>query len=79
MAIKIIKRHHVEWLSLPTFQKILNNEVKLLQHIQHPNIINLIDWNCLGQVVIGADGRAVQIFFIVLELVEQGDLFSFIK
>ena len=32
-AVKIIKRHHVEWLSLPTFQKILNNEVRLLQNI----------------------------------------------
>ena len=29
--------------------------------------------------MIGENGRAVQIFFIVLELVEQGDLFSFIK
>ena len=79
MAIKIIKRHHVEWLSLPTFQKILNNEVNLLRCIRHPNIINLKDWNCSGELVITNSGRAVQIFFIVLELVEQGDLFSFIK
>ena len=74
LAVKIIKRHHVEWLSLPTFQKILNNEVHLLQNIQHENIINLIDWNCQGELVINNSGRAVQIFFIVLELVEQGDL-----
>ena len=69
----------MEWLSLPTFQKILNNEVRLLQYIRHPNIINLVDWNCNGELVVSKSGRAIQIFFIVLELVEQGDLFSFIK
>ena len=51
----------------------------LLQNIQHENIINLIDWNCKGELVIKKSGKAIQIFFIVLELVEQGDLFSFIK
>jgi hypothetical protein len=39
----------------------------------------LIDWNVEGELVVNPAGRTVQIFFIVLELVEQGDLFSFIK
>jgi len=39
----------------------------------------LNDWQVGGQIVESKSGHAVQIFFIVLELVEQGDLFSFIK
>ena len=79
LAIKIIKRHHVECISLPTFKKILNNEVRLLEQIRHPNIIQLVDYNCEGELVVKPSGKAIQIFFIVLELIEQGDLFSFIK
>ena len=38
-AIKIIKRHHVEKISLDIFKKIMLNEVTLLQKLDHPNII----------------------------------------
>lgn len=47
--------------------------------MDHPNIIKLVDYNIDGELVIKQSGRAIQVFFIVLELVEQGDLFSFIK
>ena len=79
MAVKIIKRHHVERINLRTFKKILLNEVHLLKKIRHENIIQLFDYNCEGENVITQSGKCIQIFFIVLELVEQGDLFSFIK
>ena len=69
----------MECISLPTFKKILNNEVSLLKTIKHTNIIQLIDYNCEGETIIKNSGKCIQIFFIVLELVEQGDLFSFIE
>jgi len=47
--------------------------------MNHPNIIKLVEYNCDGEIVIIPSGKAIQVFFIVLELVEQGDLFSFIK
>lgn len=78
-AIKIIKRHKVERLGLSAFRKILENEVQLIQAMDHPNIIKLVEYNCEGEIVVKANGKATQVLFIVLELVEQGDLFSFIK
>jgi hypothetical protein len=47
--------------------------------MDHPNIIKMVEYNCEGEVIIKPSGKAIQVFFIVLELVEQGDLFSFIK
>jgi len=55
------------------------NEVTLLQKLDHPNIIQLVEYNCDGEIVVKNSGKTIQIFFIVLELVEQGDLFSYIK
>lgn len=78
-AIKIIKRHHVEKVSLDAFKQILVNEVTLLQKLNHPNIIQLVEYNCDGEIVVKSSGKTIQIYFIVLELVEQGDLFSYIK
>jgi hypothetical protein len=46
--------------------------------MDHSNIIKLVEFNCEGEVVVKPSGKAIQVFFIVLELVEQGDLFSFI-
>lgn len=69
-AVKIIKRHEVEHINLGAFKKILKNEVRLLQSMNHPNIIKLVEYNCEGEIVIKPSGKAIQVFFIVLELVE---------
>jgi len=47
--------------------------------MDHPNIIRLVEYNCNGEIVVKNSGKTIQIYFIVLELVEQGDLFSYIK
>lgn len=78
-AIKIIKRHHVEKVSLSMFRQILLNEVTLLNKMDHPNIIKLVEYNVNGEIVVKKNSKTIQIYFIVLELVEQGDLFSYIK
>lgn len=46
------------------------NEVTLLQKLNHPNIIQLVEYNCDGEIVVKNSGKTIQIFFIVLELVE---------
>ena len=79
VAIKIIKRHHVEKICFATFKSILKNEVELLKSLDHPNIIKLVEYNFEGEIITKKKGKTIQIFFIVLELVELGDLFQFIK
>ena len=61
------------------FRKIMINEVTLLRKMDHPNIIRLVEYNCDGEIIVKDSGKTIQIYFIVLELVEQGDLFSYIK
>ena len=46
------------------------NEVSLLRKLHHPNIIQLIEYNCDGELVVKNSGKTIQIYFIVLELVE---------
>ena len=79
VAVKIIKRHHVEKISIDMFKQMLKNEVELMSTLDHPNIIKLVEYNVEGEIIIKKKGKTIQIFFIVLELVELGDLFQFIK
>lgn len=78
-AIKIIKRHHVESVSLSKFKRVLQNEVALLESMDHPGVIKLVEYNLSGEVIVKPSGKCIQIYFIVLELVENGDLFSLIE
>jgi serine/threonine protein kinase len=78
-AIKIVKRHKVESISLSKFKRILSNEVALLASMKHESIIKLVEFNLNGEVVVKPCGKCIQIFFIVLEHLEQGDLFSLIE
>ena len=57
-------------MSLALFKQIMLNEVTLLQKLDHPNIIQLVEYNCDGEIVVKNSGKTIQIFFIVLELVE---------
>jgi len=68
-AIKIIKRHHVESISLTKFRRMLANEVSLLQSLDNPGVIKLVEYNLSGELVLKPNGKCIQIFFIVLELV----------
>jgi len=38
--------------------------------MDHPNIIKLVEYNWEGEVIIKPSGKAIQVFFLVLELVE---------
>jgi serine/threonine protein kinase len=52
------------------FKQIMINEVTLLKRLNHPNIIRLVEFNCNGEIVVKNSGKTIQIYFIVLELVE---------
>lgn len=58
---------------------MLETEVHLLQNFDHPGIIKLVEYNIRGELVVKPGGKCIQIFFIVLEYVEKGDLFSLIE
>jgi len=47
--------------------------------MDHPGIIKLIEYNLNGEVVLKPSGKCIQIFFIVIELIEKGDLFTLIE
>ncbi len=56
---------------LVTFKRVLRNEVTLLKYLKHPNIIRIIEHNTVdGEVVVKKSGKQIQIYFLVLELVE---------
>lgn len=44
-AVKIIKRHKVESVSLSKFKRVLQNEVDLLASMDHPGVIKLHEFN----------------------------------
>jgi serine/threonine protein kinase len=58
-AIKIIKRHDVEKISLDVFKQLMLNEVTLLQRLNHPNIIRLVEYNCNGEIVVKNSGKTI--------------------
>jgi serine/threonine protein kinase len=58
---------------------MLANEVSLLATMDHPGVIKLFEYNLEGEIVIEPSGHCIQIFFIVLEYVERGDLFSLME
>jgi serine/threonine protein kinase len=58
---------------------MLETEVNLLQNFDHPGIIKLREFNLTGELVVKPGGKCIQIFFLVLEFVQKGDLFSLIE
>ena len=77
-AIKIISKDDAVKVSLSTFRKVLNNEVQILQKMNHQNIIQLVEYNLEGEYVYLADGNKILVFYIVLEFAEGGDLFEYL-
>jgi serine/threonine protein kinase len=69
----------VESISLTKFKRLMSNEVALLSSVDHPSVIKLVEFNLTGELVVKPSGKCIQIFFIVLELVEKGDLFSLME
>ena len=52
----------------------LQKEVEALLKLKHPNIVECIDFKADG-LKVKADGRQIPIAYIVMELLEGGELF----
>lgn len=61
------------------FKRVLENEVALLAAMNHPAVVKLYEYNLQGELVVKPCGKCTQVYFIVLEFVEYGDLFSLIE
>lgn len=57
-AIKLFDRCEIEKVNLKAFEKILSNEVHLLETMDHPHILRLVEYNTEGEVLVEKDGRA---------------------
>lgn len=51
----------------------------LLAQMNHSHVIKLHEYNLEGEVIVKPCGQCIQIYFIVLELVDHGDLFTLIE
>jgi serine/threonine protein kinase len=49
----------VERISLDVFKQLMINEVTLLQKLSHPNIIQLVEYNCHGEIVVKNSGKTI--------------------
>lgn len=47
--------------------------------MKHPGVIKLQEYNLTGEVIVKPSGQCIQIYFIVLELVDNCDLFSMME
>ena len=56
---------------------MLKNEVDIMSQLQHPNIVNLIEYEDNGTVK-KSDGTTRDVIYIALELAEGGELFDYV-
>ena len=59
------------------FLKLVMTEVKTMETLSHPNIVNLITYNVDG-VVKKTNGVMKAVIYIVLELAQGGELFDYV-
>jgi serine/threonine protein kinase len=74
-AIKILKKGNPNLNS--KFLELVLTEVQTMSQLNHPNIVNLIEYNKDG-VVEKKDGAKESVIYIVLELATGGELFDFV-
>jgi serine/threonine protein kinase len=71
-AVKIIKHSHPS-LNLKTLKK----EIEVLSTLQHPNVVNLIDFNESIDYV-KKNNKTYKVVAIIMELVPNGELFEYV-
>jgi len=71
-AVKTIRLDHPS-LNLMN----LMNEVKVMKALNHPNIVNLIEFNDCAEYV-KKDGRKIKVVEIAMELAQGGELFEYV-
>ena len=59
------------------FAELIKTEVKTLENLQHPGIVNLVEQGT-GEMADDKKGKSKTVNYIVLELVQGGELFDFV-
>ena len=59
------------------FEEMVTSEVKIMSHLNHPNIVNFMEYNQDG-VDEKKNGTKVPVSYIVLELATGGELFDYV-
>jgi serine/threonine protein kinase len=74
-AIKILKKGDPRLD--PEFLKLVMTEVQTMQHLKHPNIVNLKDY-APSAFVEKENGSKYEVICIALELATGGELFDYV-
>ncbi len=59
------------------FHKQVKSEVTIMKELSHKNIINLIDYSDEAKYTL-PDGRTMDVYYLALELAENGEIFDFV-
>jgi len=74
-AVKILKK---AGQNLDTkFLELLMTEVQTMSQLNHPNIVNLIEYSKDG-VIEKSNGTKESVIYIILELAQGGELFDYV-
>lgn len=74
-AVKILKKNDPRLND--KFLELVMTEVQTMTHLNHPNIVNLIEYSGEG-VVEKSNGKKENVIYIVLELATNGELFDYV-
>jgi BR serine/threonine kinase/MAP/microtubule affinity-regulating kinase len=74
-AVKILKKGNPNLDS--KFLQLVMTEVKTMSQLNHPNIVNLIEYSKDG-IVLKRSGKQEKVIYIVLELATGGELFDYV-
>ncbi len=74
-AVKILKKGNPNLDS--KFLQLVMTEVKTMSQLNHPNIVNLVEYSKDG-IVLKRSGKQEKVIYIVLELATGGELFDYV-
>ena len=72
-ALKIMRRKGIS----DAFDKLVKNEISIMKELSHQNIINILDYSEDALYTL-PDGRTMEVYYIALELAENGEMFDYI-
>lgn len=75
-AMKYMKKELNPHIS-KTCLDLINNEVKIMSELDHPNLVKLYEYSDKG-VIEKNNGKNVPVLYLVLELITGGELFDYI-
>lgn len=59
------------------FDNLVKNEISIMKELSHRNIIKVVDYSEEAEYTL-ADGRSMEVYYIALELAQNGEIFDYI-